>query len=200
MKAWCVKFGALASVILALVMSPALASAQGKGSVNVEVGARVGLGDWADASGPGLGATLGVHYALMPELALTGRVGYFWGLPRTDQESNIFFGTTTYRVKTNEIPILLGARYFIDGGAREGGLFVGGELGLVHLTAVARIENEDLDIDDVEEDSEVEFGAVIGGGYDLGKYDFHLGMLWIPQSGDDLFAAMVTFGFDVAGF
>ena len=198
-------------VALVIVLAPSWASAQGGegeeggGSgggasgeliVQGQLGWRLGLGDWSDVSHPGIGGTLGLLYTLTPQFVLSGRAGFFWGVPREREESVFGFLNVSYTTKTNEVPLLLGGRYFFGGNPTEGGVWVGGELGLVNLTSVVTIGDEEPD-----RDAEVEFALLAGGGYDLGGYGFGANLLWLPgvESGeeDGLLGLLITVDIDI---
>ncbi len=181
--------------LIALLSSSAMAQ-EGRASVKAELGARLALDDWADISGPGFGGTLGFHYHVTPELELLVRAGYFAGLPKTTDQ---FFGFSG-KVKTNELPILFGARYHLPSNGAAGPLWAGLELGMSQISYRAWIEDSDGDRDFFTDDQELEPTLVLGGGYDLGQVEPHVAVHWIPLDGDDLVAVVLTLGFDLTSF
>lgn len=190
-----------AALSSALVLGTSEDALANQGAINVEVGTRIGLGDWADISNPGLGGTIGGLYMVTPSLALSGRVGFIYGLPK-EANANLFgFNIAQSHIKTNELPILGGVRYYLGSDISTKGVWVGGELGITQITTIAWIEdNEGERLGDPSSDSEVELSALISGGYDAGDYGAKVGLLWVPQDGDDLLGLMLTLEADVFRF
>ncbi|MGM0574218.1 MAG: hypothetical protein ACQEXJ_00595 [Myxococcota bacterium] len=137
------------------------------------------VGDWADIAGVGFGGLLRFEYRLMEPLGLTARAGYIFHLDE-DQGGGV-------DSSTNELPILVGARYYSDIGV-WGGL----ELGL--FTIFTEIEGGGGSIDDTS----TELGMVLSGGYRMGNLDFSAGLM-LPEIGDatGIFASV---GFNFASF
>lgn len=190
-----------AALSSAIILGTSQQASANQGAINVEVGTRIGLGDWADFSNPSLGGTIGGLYMVTPELALSGRIGYFYGLPKETNATFFGFSLGQTNIKTNELPILGGARYYLGSDISTKGVWVGGELGVTQITSVAWVENNDGErVGDPSTDSEVEFSALISGGYDAGDYGAKVGLFWIPQDGDDLLGLMLTIEADVFRF
>lgn len=190
------------SMISALFMIGATSSAFAQqGAVNIEAGTRIGLGDWADFGNPGLGGTIGGLYQLDGGLALSGRVGYFAGLPKESNASILGVTIAQGNVKTNELPILVGARHYLGSDIASQGIWVGAELGATQITSVAWVEDGDGDVvGEKSKDSEVKFSAMLSGGYDAGDYGGKIGLLWIPLEDSQLLGLMLTLEADVFRF
>lgn len=187
--------------LLCVTLASASAEARDPGAaLHAEVGTRLALGDWADISGPGFGGTLGFHYTVIPSVTLTARAGYFAGLPKTSRDTFLFI-TVESKAKTNEIPILLGGRFYLPGTGGPGELWGGIEAGMTQLTLKYWIENDDGERNYIIDDNELEPTVVLGLGYDLGQLNPHVAMHWIPiEDNDDFFAIVLTLGFDLARF
>lgn len=187
--------------IFALTYVSTEAMAQGRAKIQIEPGVRLGLGDWGDISGPGFGGTLGLHYAVTPELTLLARGGYFFGLRKT-HEDNFFFNLTLHS-KTNELPLLVGARYHLPHNGAPGPLWAGLEVGMTQLHYFIWFEDDDGDraYFDEEEFREIEPTLVLGMGYSQGQIEPHLALHWVPLDNQDDFIALVfTLGIDLASF
>lgn len=185
------------------LMCSAQAMAQGRAKLQLEPGIRLALGDWANISGPGLGGTIGFHYAVTPELTLLARGGYFFGLPKTTQENFFFFNVTTHS-KTNELPLLLGARYYLPSGGSPGPFWAGLEVGMTQLHYLVWVEDNNGDRDYIgsaDGTRELEPTLVLGAGFSLDQVDPHIALHWIPvEDNDDFIAIVVTLGIDLASF
>lgn len=123
------------SLILAGLLLPATASAQdaaGPKKLGVGVGGDlqfvIPVGDLSDATGPQLGPLLRGGYRVLPELEVTGRIGYLFGFSK----SQSFMGTEVSS-SVNLIPIWGGARYFFM--QPDAGLYAGAEIGLNFLVS-----------------------------------------------------------------
>lgn len=196
-------FSLLAMTALSLLCTSTQAMAQGRAKIQIEPGVRLGLGDWADISGPGFGGTLGFHYAVTPELTLLARGGYFFGLPKTTEENFFFFNFVTHS-KTNELPLLLGARYHLPSNGAPGPFWAGLEVGMTQLHYQVWVEDGNGDRDylgDEDGERELEPTLVIGAGYSLDQIDPHIALHWIPvENNDDFVAIVLTIGIDLASF
>ena len=67
------------------------------------------IGDLADATGPQIGPLVRFGYRVIPALELTGRVGYLFGLSKTQGTLPI---VGEVKSSLSNIPIWVGARYF----------------------------------------------------------------------------------------
>jgi hypothetical protein len=90
------------------------------------------IGDMADGTGPLIGPVLRGGYRVIPALELTGRIGYLFGLSKSQ---NVGVGPTSVTVNTSlsDIPIWLGGRYFFMD--PSSGLYGAAELALNLMTA-----------------------------------------------------------------
>lgn len=159
---------------------------------------RIGLGDWADISNPGLGLNLVGLYKIQPNLAVTGRLGYTFGIPKVRTAGFGGFFSVDVSVKTDEIPLMLGARFYLQGDAEEGGPWLGAELGFTNVTYVVQVEGNE----DPSTDSELGPALQLGVGYDIGVADFSLNVNWISQGDNNrepLLGLIFHVGFDVWG-
>jgi hypothetical protein len=90
----------------------------------------VPVGTYSDINGIGGGALLNIEYPMMPQLSLTGRVGFeFHGdaTPAAGASSHV-----------HNIPVLLGAKYYVMETDRQG-LFAAAEMGLFTLLSSASV-------------------------------------------------------------
>ena len=111
------------------------------------------LGDYADASGPGIGASIRLGYYVMPQLEAYLRAGYQMGLKK-----EIVPGA---KAGLNNIPIYVGGRYFFM--QPYAGLYGSVEIG-------ANMLSFSFDPDPpVKPDGRTRFGATIGAGYVISK-------------------------------
>jgi len=86
--------------------------------------------DYSNVAGPQIGALLRGGYRVMPALEITARIGYLYGLSKSQ---NTALGSVSYSI--SNIPIWVGARYyFMDAPA---GLYGDAELALNLMTASA---------------------------------------------------------------
>lgn len=115
------------------------------------------VGDLADASGPQIGPVLRGGYRVIPNLELTGRLGYLFGLKK--EQGSI--GGTTFSTGFNVLPIWAGARYyFMEPGA---GVYAGAELGLNIIMPTVDPEPP------VKPDSRTRIGFNLLGGYVISR-------------------------------
>jgi hypothetical protein len=167
-----------------------------KHRVDADGALRIPLGDWADATGMlGLGAMFRYEFLVNPQLTVTGRIGYIYGMPKS--ENSIDFSTS-------EIPILAGIKWYFKGykSMKRAGLYGAAELGMFHITVKTDAEGS-------KDESETEFGATIGAGYEMGALDFRGAFLMPNLSGDmknkeneDFmpFGVLFTVGYTFASF
>jgi hypothetical protein len=144
--------------------TPAPVAASGGGSHGVTIGVdgslAIPFGDWGDATGIGIGGLFRGEYPLMPNLNLTGRVGYLYHLSKNS-------------VTLHEVPILVGAKYgFTDQ------IYGAAEIGLVYRKASC----------DLGCTSDTNLGFTIGAGYRMDALDFRLGLhiLDLGHAGDSM--------------
>lgn len=92
------------------------------------------LGDFGKATGPLIGPIFRFGYSVMPQLELTGRIGYLFGIGKTPD--NVPAGADVSTSVSN-IPIWLGARYFFM--EPHAGLYGTAELALNLMTSHATV-------------------------------------------------------------
>jgi hypothetical protein len=88
------------------------------------------IGNLSNVSGPQIGPLLDVGYRLIPQLELTGRIGYLFAFGTTQN-----IGGTNVNTSVTNIPVWLGARYFLN--EAPAGLYGAAEIGMNFLTAQA---------------------------------------------------------------
>ncbi len=108
------------------------------------------LGDFADFSSLGFGASGTFNFPLNANLTATGRAGLIFHLTEIDDTSLLV------------IPLLGGAKYNIG----TSGVYAAGELGLFY----GRVSSGDVS------DSNTDIGITAGAGYDLGVADVRAGI------------------------
>ena len=148
------------------------AIAAAKHRVGADGAVRMPLGDWADFTGIlGLGAMFRYEFLVNPQLTVTGRIGYIYGMPKS--ENSVDFSTS-------EIPILAGIKWYFKGykSMKRAGLYGAAELGLFMITA--KWEGGGTS----DDKSENKFGATIGAGYEMGALDFRGAFLLPNLAGD----------------
>lgn len=174
---------ALAAVLVVPVLAGAepVTDSAAQGKLGADGALVLPFGDWGDAAGLGIGATLHYDHPLNENLTLTGRLGYIHHLAKEE-------GPATFRF--SEIPIMVGAKYHL---ANVPGLYLAGEVGLTHMMFGGEVEllGQKVEIDD----SETELGMTLGAGYSMGAWDF-AGKLYLPDIGDATgLMAMVGYNF-----
>jgi hypothetical protein len=134
------------------------------------VGAEVGLpmGDFGDASGIGIGGTIGYEYPLTDNIALYARAGYIT-FSGKDQES---FGVTVEGASTGMIPVQVGIKYYLNEVME--GFYIDAEVG-VHNMRVKTPEFEILGVTyggDTESETKLSYAPSIG--YHLANIDISI--------------------------
>jgi hypothetical protein len=115
------------------------------------------LGDFGKVTGPQIGPLVRIGYRVIPQLELTGRVGYLFGLSKS--RSIPLLGDLNYSV--SNIPIWVGARYFfMDAPA---GLYGAGELAINLMSAKAEAGGQSTSTSITRE------GVNLGVGYVISK-------------------------------
>jgi hypothetical protein len=118
------------------------------------------VGNYSDINGIGGGALLNVEYPMMPQLSLTGRVGFD------------FHGSTTVAgadVHVHNIPVLFGAKYYVMETDRQG-LFAAAEMGLFTLLSEASAGGVSGSSTDMK------FGIGAGVGYQWNEWNFRVNL------------------------
>ncbi len=141
--------------------APAAASTDGDDGKKIGVGGDLQfvlpIGDLGDAYGPQIGPLLRVGYRVIPALEVTARVGYLYGLAKS-QPSPI----GEIKASLNTIPIWLGARYFfMQPGA---GAYGAAEFGLNMLSGKVEFGGQSQ-----TGDTQSRFGFNVGAGYVISK-------------------------------
>jgi hypothetical protein len=116
------------------------------------------LGDYADASGPGIGLTVRAGYYVMPQFEAYVRAGYELGLKK-----EIAPGVKT---GLNNIPIYVGGRYFFM--QPYAGLYGSVELG-ANLFSFSIDPDVSGPAGDALKETRTRFGATVGAGYVISK-------------------------------
>jgi outer membrane protein with beta-barrel domain len=132
----------------------------------------VPVGNLSNGAGVGIGALLRYEYLLQPQLALTGRAGLIYHIPKTVNGADSTFWT---------IPILAGAKY-----ALNEQFYVAGELGLFSNHSSATVMTPFGNFSGSA--SETDFGLTAGAGYRRGDLDIRvaLNILNLDHAGDSM--------------
>ena len=121
-------------LIVAVLMLFGVSSLYAQGgfqSVVVSGNLAIPFGDFSDGAGIGFGGTVTGIYSYTPQIAFTGTAGYLmFGSKSAGTTGN------SVDVSTSAIPIMAGARYFLQPGGEGPQIFVGGEIGF-HLYSVS---------------------------------------------------------------
>jgi len=91
------------------------------------------VGDMANDTGPQIGPLIRGGYRIIPALELTARIGYLFAFGKSQNPTP----TATASTSITNIPVWLGARYFL--GDAPAGLYGAGEIGMNFLTAHATV-------------------------------------------------------------
>ncbi|HET7788875.1 MAG TPA: outer membrane beta-barrel protein [Myxococcales bacterium] len=143
------------------------------------------LGNYSDVNGVGGGLMLTGEYPMMPELSLTGRVGFQY-----HSDKDLGLGVSGH---VHSIPFLLGAKYYFM--PERQGFFGAAELGLFDLIAGASSGGVSAS------DSQVKLGVGVGVGYQMKQWNARVNLhsQSVGSFGDSM---MVTagVGYQFAGF
>jgi hypothetical protein len=144
------------AALLAALCLPAVATAdeENKNHLALSPELIMPFGDWADATGPGLGLNV-IYYYEAGLLAYTGRIGYQMHLTTGEDVPG---GEAD--LHTTEIPVLAGARF-----ALPFALYGHLEAGLVHMTYATELNDKTSTSDGFR------FGGAFGVGYHLESLD-----------------------------
>jgi hypothetical protein len=160
-------------LILALVVFAATYTVKAQDK-NFTLGAGVNLampiGDFGDAAGFGFGPRVQAELGLSDNLKGIASISY-----------NFFSEKDNSGVKTNVLPIQVGARYYVG---TEGGFFIGAELGYANLTQKIDVLGSSIS------SSTGGFAYNPHVGYDLEKVQFALNYQAISKSGTLSFLAL----------
>ncbi len=192
------KIDSIAASALALGMiaiaSPAIAQQTDQAAVGADAAFMLPVGDFADITGPLLGALLHFEYPVMPGVVVTARTGYLYGLKKEQGLGK--FGVS-------DIPIWAGGKYYFSG--QMNGLYGGLELGLNILSFRSEVDMGSfggLGGGKIEgSESETKFGANLGLGYRVDALDFRgsFNMLDLGHAGDTM-GIMASVGYSFARF
>ncbi len=121
----------ITAVLFALLM---LANSSfGQNNAGLQLGLNFPMGDFSNISGTGFGFAGTYEYMVMPQLGLTGSIGYYHFGSKSVAEG---FGLSV-ETSTSVVPIVVGGRYYFMKG--EIMPYGGAELGLYILSASADI-------------------------------------------------------------
>jgi hypothetical protein len=156
--------GAAASATAAAPAAAPAAAAEGDDGKKIGVGGdllfSLPIGDYADTTGPQIGASLRGGYYVMPALEAYLRVGYQFGLKK-DFAIPTGLGSASVKYGINDLSVMLGGRYFFM--QPYSGLYGNVEIGMHILSASIDPSPP------VSPDSLTRFGANIGAGYVISK-------------------------------
>lgn len=128
------------------------------------------VGDWADATGVMVGPLVRFEYALSPQLVLTARAGYLYGLRKSTT-----IGAAKAKYGISDIPLWGGVDYYLAESAQ--GLYLAGEAGLNLLSFSAELEGDPLFGSTTNSSSETDWGVTAGAGYRMGELDLRGGLV-----------------------
>jgi hypothetical protein len=144
----------------------------------------VPVGSFSDGAGVGLGALLRYEYAILPQLNITGRVGFIYHLPKTQDGVDTKFWT---------IPVLAGVKL-----ALNESFYVAGELGFFSNHASASVTTAMGNFSGSS--SETDFGFTGGVGYRTGNLDAKVALNILDLShASDSMAIAANLGFSFWG-
>lgn len=151
--------------IILVILLTGVISAQSKIVWSAGGNLALPMGSFADAASIGFGATAGAEMQIKDKIVGTATIGYLiWG----GKEIDLGFAgkiTTDY----SSIPILVGGKYFFSNG------FYGqGQLGfhLFSAKAESKISIFGTTTTTSASSSSTDFTIGLGGGYEMGKFDF----------------------------
>ncbi|MEZ4264975.1 MAG: hypothetical protein R3F39_01255 [Myxococcota bacterium] len=144
----------------------------------------VPVGDYADITNVGFGLLGRYELRLIPEFALTGRVGFVGHVAKKV--------TNNLKLRTWELPVLVGGRYY-----SKIGIWAGAELGLVVMGFRASFPNTQFSSLS-RTDTDAKFGIMLSGGYRWRDLDFGVA-LFVPDI-DDYLGITFTVGYTFAKF
>ncbi len=160
-------------------------AAAGKVTLGVDAAFMLPLGDWADRSGLGFGGLIRGEYNVLPNLNVTGRVGYIYSLKKEESAEGV-----TTKLNVNVLPIWVGAKYFLTD------MFYGGaEVGLNHLMSKGEMSGGGMDLSGSTSDDKL--GVNVGAGALISGIDLRAQLSFL-SIGDttDAMALIVTAGYN----
>lgn len=161
----------LALAVVASVTLPASAEdAAPKARLGADAALLIPVGDMSNATSLMIGPLVHFEYLLSPNLAVTGRLGYLYGLKKS-----VSAGGATSKYGLSDIPVWGGVKYYFGAGT---GVYIGGELGLNILTA--SVDNPDSSYGTASaSSSETKLGLNAGAGYRAGALDLRGGLSFL---------------------
>jgi hypothetical protein len=141
----------------------------------------VPLGNFSDGAGIGLGALLRYEQAMLPNLNLTGRLGFIYHLPKTQVVPGFSADTKFWT-----IPVLAGVKF-----ALNQSFYAAGELGLFFNHASVDVSGGGFGSGS-SSSTETDVGVTLGGGYRTGDLDIRAGLhiLDLGHAGDSMAIAL----------
>lgn len=165
-----------------------------KNALGVDAGVLIPIGNFSDVTSIMIGGVLKYEMGVTPNIGVTGRVGFFYGLSKS-------IGPISYGV--SDLPVWVGGRYYFMGGGE--GAHAGVEIGLNDLmTRVGGYTQSaggiTINVPSVSH-SDVKFGLNIPVGYKIGDLDIQAqySLLDIGHAGDTM-AVGVTVGYNFLKF
>ena len=181
-------------VLLAVSLSGQAFAQEQKAAIGGDAAVVLPIGHWSDATGIMLGPLARFEYEVSPQLLVTGRVGYLYGLRKS---TDVLGVKTTYGI--NDIPLWGGVEYYF--GEAADGLYLGGEAGLNFLSFNVKTEGDPLVGSTSGSSSETDLGLNAGAGYRMGDLDLRgsLCIFDLGHAGDSM-GLMASVGYNFARF
>jgi hypothetical protein len=117
------------------------------------------VGDMSNYTGPQIGPLIRGGYRIMPPLELTARIGYLFAFGKSQNPTP----TSTASTSLTNIPVWLGARYFL--GDAPAGLYGAAEIGMNFLTSHATVNPGNVQLTS----GDTRAGFNLGVGYVISK-------------------------------
>jgi len=175
-----------------LLSAPAFAqnaSADKKIALGGDLQFVIPIGDFSDVTGPEIGALFHFGYRVLPQLEITGRAGYLFGL----NKSHDYAGNTTIKQHVSDFPIWGGARYFFMADQAPAGLYGAAEVGFNFLNSSYTTEVGGAEVSSGS-DGTTRLGFNLGAGYVLSRdlpLDFRGQLMFYNLIGKDSNSATV---------
>jgi hypothetical protein len=125
--------------------------------VGIEAQFMLPIGDLADGTGPLIGPIVRFGYRVMPPLEVTARIGYLYGLSKSQAAGPL----GDIKTSISDIPIWVGARYFFM--EPYAGLYGAAEIALNLMSAKAEVAGSSASTSITRE------GVNLGAGYVISK-------------------------------
>lgn len=151
------------TVASAASADPAPAAAEKKINLGADLHFGLPIGNLANGTGPQIGAVLRGGYMVMPELEVTLRTGYVFGLSK-----DVGFGVDA---SISYIPIMVGGRYFVmsPGAGLYGGLELGPNILMLKAGGGTATYGPVTVAVPSSSTTDVKFGGQLGIGYVISK-------------------------------